>query len=318
MLDINKIPLVFNVYKPVGKSSFFPVHIFKRNLAQDYGKIGHFGTLDPFADGVLLVGIQGAQKINDYVHQFLTKTYEAEGCFGIKTSSGDISTDVIERMDINEDFRNLSALEIEQIIVENFLGEYWQAPHSISASKFQGKRLYKHALEGRIIVKDKVKRDILKLNVLEFNYPILRFSIEVSSGTYIRSFFEDIAGFFGGVGSLNKLTRTKIGPNKIENSLKVDQWPQKGESFDLALHGVTIDKIFRLHEFHLEDYSARKYLQGQRCPLTKVEKVLNEGAASENIFWIYSNGNLLGMGKIENEHRIAIVFNLPAAIEYYS
>ena len=116
MSDYTKIPLVFNVHKPVGRASFHPVYTFRKNLNYDFGKIGHFGTLDPFANGVLLIGVQGAQKMNDYVHQFKTKTYEALGIFGIKTKSGDFETDIIEEKNIELEFQNLTKDELEEII----------------------------------------------------------------------------------------------------------------------------------------------------------------------------------------------------------
>lgn len=317
MTDFTKIPLVFNVYKPVGKPSFHPVYSFRKNLDYDFGKIGHFGTLDPFADGVLLIGVQGAQKINDYVHQFLTKTYEATGIFGIKTSSGDLENEVLEEKHIDEEFKNLSIEEIELIIGENFLGEYWQAPHVVSAAKYKGRRLYKLALEGKFIVLEKRKRDIKSFKVLSYNYPELRFSIEVSSGTYIRSFFEDVAVLFGGLGALKSLTRTKIGEISIVNSIREAKWPVKGEKFSLEENGIQMDKLFILNEYHLSPYSAKRYVLGQKAPVEKAEFITKDNSSSQNIFWLYSEGELIGMCKMENE-KIATIFNLPVAIARYS
>ena len=159
-MDFTKIPLVFNVRKPVGISSFDVVHSFKKNLSFNFGKIGHFGTLDPFADGVLLIGIQGAQKLNDYVHQLLPKTYQARGLFGGKTDSGDLTSPVNFTKEIESSWQTENKDALEAFLSEKFLGEYWQSPHAISATKFEGKRLYKHAMEGRLIEKEKVKREI--------------------------------------------------------------------------------------------------------------------------------------------------------------
>jgi len=315
--DLTKIPLVFNVYKPVGKSSFFPVHIFKRNMHYDVSKIGHFGTLDPFAEGVLILAVQGAQKLNHYVHEHMSKTYVAEGLFGRKTKSGDTETEVILEKEIEIDFQTMALEELEDIIGENFLGEYWQSPHAVSAAKYKGKRLYKLAMKGELITLEKRKRDILRFEILEYAYPRIKFKIEVSSGTYIRSFFEDVAESFGGVGCLTKLVRTKIGPMDIEHSIREDNWPIRGQSYDLAKHGMELDKFLILNELHISDYSARRYLLGQRAPLKKAMRVDKEHASSENMFWIFSEGNLLGMGKIEDE-RIETIFNFPVAIERYS
>jgi tRNA pseudouridine55 synthase len=315
--SLTKVPLVFNVFKPIGKSSFFPVHIFKRNLHYDYGKIGHFGTLDPFADGVLLIGVQGAQKMNDYVHGHMTKTYEAQGVFGKKTNSGDFESEIILEKEIEDDFKNMDLPELEDIIGENFLGEYWQSPHAVSAAKYKGRRLYKYALKGQFIELEKRKRDIKKFEIIEYNYPNMKFKIEVSSGTYIRSFFEDVADFLGGVGTLKSLTRTKIGIMDISDSIRPDDWPKEKTEFNLEKFGISIDKLFPLNEIRLSEYSARRYLLGQRAPVEKAEFVNIPSPSSENIYWLYSDNELLGMGKVV-EGRITTVFNLPVAIERYS
>lgn len=316
MIDYTKRPLVFNVHKPLGRSSFFPVHIFKKNLSYDYGKIGHFGTLDPFAEGVLLVGVQGAQKMNDYVHRHMSKTYEATGLFGCRTTSGDTTTDIIEKKDIENEFQALSREELEDILNLEFQGEYWQSPHVISAAKFKGKRLYKLALEGRPVIKEKVKRDILNIRVKNYEYPQVHFEIEVSSGTYIRSFFEDVSALFGGVGMLTRLTRTRIGQHSLLDSLKEEAWPVHNQEFNLMKYGMTIDHLYPLHQFHLEEFSAKKYLAGQRCPLLKAKQVESVKACSDSIFWIYTGEDLLGMGEIKNE-MLTPVFNLPIAIKQY-
>jgi tRNA pseudouridine55 synthase len=315
--DLTKIPLVFNVYKPVGKSSFFPVHIFKRNMHYDVSKIGHFGTLDPFAEGVLILAVQGAQKLNHYVHERMSKTYEAEGFFGKKTKSGDTETEVLEEKEIEKEFQTMPLEELEDIIGENFLGEYWQSPHAVSAAKFKGKRLYKLALKGELITLEKRKRDIKRFEILEYNYPRIKFQIEVSSGTYIRSFFEDVADLFGGVGCLTKLVRTKIGPLDISNSITDSNWPVRGQTFDLEKYGMQLDKFLVLNELHITDYSARRYVLGQRAPLKKAELIEKENKSSENMYWIFSDGNLLGLGRIDGE-KIETIFNFPVAIERYS
>jgi tRNA pseudouridine55 synthase len=317
--DFSKIPLVFNLYKPVGISSFQVVHHFKKNLNFDFGKIGHFGTLDPFAEGVLLVGIQGAQKLNDYVHEFLPKTYQALGVFGKKTSSGDMTTEVLEIKDIDENFQKLSREELEKILVDHFLGEYWQSPHSISATKFEGKRLYQHALEGRIIQKEKVKREIISFKVLSFEYPFMRFEVKVSSGTYIRSLFEEIAHLFNGVGVLKELIRTAIGDIYSVDSINQSDWPIKSAEFNLETNANTLDVIFPLNSVFVGQGEIVKYLRGQSVLITKLKIIENSKSIySQNLFWVYSESDfLLGLAKIEND-KLCTIFNLKEAIALFS
>ncbi len=318
--DYQKIPLVFNVYKPVGPSSFSIVHHFKKNLNYDFGKIGHFGTLDPFAEGVLLVGVQGAQKLNDYIHELLPKTYRAVGVFGKKTDSGDFTGTVTEEKAIAVEFQHINTQGLEEIVKKHFLGEYWQAPHSVSATKFEGKRLYKHALAGRMIQKEKVKREILEIKILRYAYPELEFVVTVSSGTYVRSLFEELAELLGGVGALSVLERIAIGENLSENAMKQEHWPKKGETFDLEKWASPLDKVLHLNSVYLTKEQMSKYLQGVRLPLSSIEikSSPEQGIIStDKLFWVYNQeGFLLGLAKpLESE--LAVVFNLQLAISLF-
>lgn len=317
--DYTQIPLVFNVYKPVGFSSFQVVHHFKKNLNFDFGKIGHFGTLDPFAEGVLLIGIQGAQKMNDYVHEYLPKTYQALGIFGAKTSTGDFTSDAIEEKNIDEKFQKLKLDEIEELLGAQFLGEYWQSPHAVSATKFEGKRLYQHALEGRIIQKDKVKREIKSFKVLSYDYPQMRFEVTVSSGTYVRSLFEEIAEFLNGVGALKELKRTAIGSFTSTEAITQEAWPTKGNGFDLYKTARTLDEMFPLKSAIIGSAELVRYLQGQQIIVTRINILDSKHTiTSQNLVWVYSESNfLIGLAQIINE-KLCAVFNLKEAIALFS
>lgn len=318
-MDYTKIPLVFNVRKPVGISSFGVVHHFKKNLNFDFGKIGHFGTLDPFAEGVLLVGIQGAQKLNDYVHQLLPKTYKACGVFGEKTESGDFTSDVTEKKDIEDRWKNETREVLEAFLGENFLGEYWQSPHAVSAAKFEGKRLYQHALEGRVIEKEKIKREIYSFSLNTYSYPHFEFTVTVSSGTYVRSLFEEISELLGGCGALSSLERLSIGELSVKDSLDQSQWPLKGESFNLEGFGIPLDKVLELDHLFLKLPQTKIYLQGQRLALDQIEKKSNPGPiCSENYYWVYNeDGTLLGFGR-PKDGQLHAIFNLQLSISLFS
>lgn len=310
------LPLIFNAYKPVGPSSSQAVHQFKRNLKYDYGKIGHFGTLDPFAEGVLLVGVQGAQRLNNFVHEYMPKTYRALGVFGSKTNTGDHTGEVLESGDVADEFKNLSLSEVENFLRSEFLGEYWQAPHVISAAKHNGRRLYDLARAGKTVDKeeiDKKKREILELKIHEYNYPHLDFEVTVSSGTYIRSLFEEIAVLFGGHGHLLKLQRTKIGTFSIENSIAKEDWPSKEGEFDLEKFGVCIDEAFYLNKVFLNAEQTKTYIYGLTPNMSeiKIQQCLDSSFVYSNeLVWVYSDQELLiGMAKIVEGHLVC-VFNL--------
>lgn len=318
-MDFTKVPLVFNVQKPIGPSSFDIVHHFKKNLSFDFGKIGHFGTLDPFADGVLLIGIQGAQKLNDYVHELLPKTYRARGAFGGKTESGDLTSPIISTKDIDSRWLKESSESLNKLLSDKFIGEYWQSPHAVSATKHEGKRLYQHALEGRIIEKKKVKREVYSLEVDNFQYPYFDFTVTVSSGTYVRSLFEEIAEMLGGFGALESLTRLAIGTLSRDNGMPQNEWPIKNEPFSVEKFGIPLDKILELDHIILKLDQTKRYLQGQRFLLQDIEKKKNlVPICSENYCWVYNeDGTLLGFGRLTNEELQAI-FNLKLSISLFS
>lgn len=92
-------PLIFNVFKPARMTSYDVIRHFKRNLPNGFGKIGHFGTLDPFASGVLMIGIGGAARLNDFIHEFMPKTYIATGKLGIDTPTGDYTSEISQTDD---------------------------------------------------------------------------------------------------------------------------------------------------------------------------------------------------------------------------
>lgn len=318
-MDFTKIPIVFNVRKPVGISSFDVVHHFKKNLSFDFGKIGHFGTLDPFADGVLLVGIQGAQRLNNYVHELLPKTYRARGVFGKKTDSGDLTSEVRENKDIDLKWQNQSRDVLESYLIEKFLGEYWQSPHAVSATKFEGKRLYKHALEGRLIEKEKVKREIYSFQVIDYQYPYFDFVVRVSSGTYVRSLFEEIATLLGGVGALETLSRIAIGSMGEADSLPEEIWPVKNEPFQIEKYGITLDKVLDLDHVVLRIEQTRRYVQGHRFLLSDVSIIKNpKPICSDSFYWVYNEDEtLLGFAK-SSEAELHAIFNLQIAISLFS
>lgn len=308
------LPLIFNAYKPEGPSSSQAVHQFKRNLNYDYGKIGHFGTLDPFAEGVLLIGVQGAQRLNNFVHEYMPKTYRAVGLFGTKTNSGDHTGEAVESAEIHEEFKEMSREDMEGLLKSEFLGEYWQAPHMVSATRYNGRRLYDLARAGKVIEDiDKKKREILELKIHEYNYPHLDFEVTVSSGTYIRSLFEEIAVLFGGHGHLLKLQRTKIGFFSVENSIPRENWPVKDGEFDLEKYGVCIDEAFQLNKVFLNAEQTKIYIYGLTPKMSelKIQQNLdNPFVYSSELVWVYNEDELLiGMAKIVDEHLVC-VFNL--------
>ena len=228
------------------------------------------------------------------------------------------TTHIAEEKHIEEAYKKLSIDLLEEKLSKHFLGEYWQAPHSFSASKFEGKRLYEHAVKGRMIQKEKVKREILEFKVINYTYPELEFVVTVSSGTYVRSLFEEIAELLGGLGALQILERVAIGENTSEKAMKTADWPKKGESFDLEKWGTPLDQVLRLNKVILDPVQTPKYLRGQRFPLEQIKIVYDsdqEMVSTTELFWSYDEaGHFLGLGR-PFEGELQVLFNLQQAID---
>jgi len=319
--DLFQTPLIFNVYKPSGPSSFQVVYQFKKNLNYPFDKIGHFGTLDPFAEGLLLLGVQGAQKINDYIHRWMPKTYRAIALFGPLTETLDLTSPIKDHCDIKIEFQTFSKEELEYFIRLHFLGQHFQAPPMFSASKFEGRRLYQLALDGVVVERKKVEREIFDFKIINYSYPSIEFEVTVSSGTYIRTLFEDVAKLLGGFGALKELYRTQIGDLNMNQSIPEELWPdlKKQRHFSIKEHGLKINEVLKLTEFAVEAFSARKYLQGRPVPLHKAHCLIEREKylkSDQNLAWIFSEGVLLGLCLIK-ETEIVAVFNLPMAIKHF-
>jgi tRNA pseudouridine55 synthase len=298
-------PLIFNAFKPAGISSVDVVRHFKRNLPIGYGKIGHFGTLDPFASGVLLIGVAQATRFNEYIHDDLPKTYLAVGKLGHWTSTGDLTVPV-EKMDTSEYFhKKISTFSkefIENILRSKFVGEYLQSPHTFSAAKFEGRPLHKWAREGVIIKKEQVLRHVYDLEVVKYSFPYLSIRYKVSSGTYIRSLFSDCAEELGTLGVLVSLVRESIGPISTKSSLHKKDWPMDrcaGEQ----LKGFPVFEALPYPGWKLNETQGKQFLNGLQL---NIDKEFKDGT----LIWPEYDGKVLGLATFtESLLRPVVVFN---------
>lgn len=206
--------------KPAGISSFGVVAKVRGFLRNKFGhkvKVGHTGTLDPFATGLLiLLSGKMTKKSNDFLK--LDKEYVAELKLGFKSSTGDPEGEIEK---VND--RIPDAEEIDRIL-HTFIGEIEQTPPKYSAIKINGQRAYKLARRGVDFEMPVRKVKIYNMDVLEYEYPRLMIRCQVSSGTYIRTLAEDI-GMKLGVGAyLTALRRTRIGEYSVEKAKTLDDY----------------------------------------------------------------------------------------------
>ena len=206
---------VILIDKPAGISSFGVVARVRRYLSQKAGKkikVGHTGTLDPFATGLLILLSGKATKLSN---QFLKldKWYEATLCLGKTSTTGDPEGVITE---VNVD-RQPSYSDIEKILPD-FLGNIKQTVPIFSAVKINGKRAYQLARQGQKVEMPTREIEIYELEVLSYHFPELVIRTHVSSGTYIRTLGEDIGQALGVGAYLTALRRTKVGNFDLKNA----------------------------------------------------------------------------------------------------
>jgi tRNA pseudouridine55 synthase len=181
-------------------------------------KIGHAGTLDPMATGVLVLGVGKVTRLIQYI-QDQSKEYVATALFGVATDTLDADGAVLSRepMEFNE--------EDLEAIVPRFVGRISQIPPMVSALKKEGRRLYELAREGQVIEREARQVEILELEILLVGpppYPEVEFRVVCGKGTYVRSLADDMAAVLGGQAHLTALRRTRIGSFRVRDSVTVD------------------------------------------------------------------------------------------------
>ncbi|MBI2099261.1 tRNA pseudouridine(55) synthase TruB [Candidatus Uhrbacteria bacterium] len=177
-------------------------------------KVGHAGTLDPFAGGLLIIGIGKATKELAKI-QGLPKTYSGTMAFGVRST-----TDDPEGI-ITESGAPLPKKEEVEIAFKKFVGKINQVPPIYSAKKINGKKLYEIARAGGSIEIPPVRVTIKSLNLLEYGHGLARFETTVSSGTYIRALARDIGNMLGVGGYLKELERTRIGDCSLKDAVNM-------------------------------------------------------------------------------------------------
>ena len=255
---------ILNINKPSGFTSFDVVAIVRKAFGER--KAGHAGTLDPDAQGVLVVCLGNATKIVEFLSND-TKTYEAELLLGTETDTGDISGNVLERRDVN--------VKEEDIFeaVRSFTGEIYQVPPMYSALKVNGRKLYELARQGIEVERKARKVNINSIEITGIEIPVIKLRVDCSKGTYIRTLCQDIGRKLGTCGTMRSLVRTRSGRFKIEDALDLET--VRSEPSEDMLTGV--DEYFSdLSGIVLPEDKDKAALNGNRItggPVTETEKV---------------------------------------------
>ena len=214
--------MIINIDKPIGWSSFDVVKKVK-NITK-HKKVGHAGTLDPFASGVLIIGTDSdTKKLTGITNS--DKAYEAQLELGKTTNTLDTEGEIIHMKAIPE----FDSGKIKSVL-NKFLGKQKQKPPMYSAKKYKGVRLYKLARKNIEVERKDIVISIHNIELVDFTKNVIRFIVECSKGTYVRVLGKDIAKKLGTVGYLSALKRTRVGDHVIADSLSIDGFQDKWKS----------------------------------------------------------------------------------------
>ena len=202
------------INKEKGITSYDVIRRLKKVLPKGQ-KIGHAGTLDPFATGLLIILLGRSTKLMNSILQ-LQKEYIVKAEFGYSTDTQDSTG---KKINVSKDVKKLSREDIEGIIKQKFLGSISQLPPQFSAKKIKGKKAYEYARENKKVKLNPKEVNIKSFEIVNYNWPIVDLNIVCSSGTYVRTLINDLGLSLDTYATAIELERTKIGDLNINNSL---------------------------------------------------------------------------------------------------
>ncbi len=278
---------VLCLYKEKGFTSHDAVSLVRKLYGTK--KVGHTGTLDPQATGVLPILVGGAVKACDLIPEE-TKIYRASVRFGLSTDTEDIWGKIVEE---NTLYPTENAFKKA---MDAFLGEYMQTPPMVSAVKVGGRKLYEYAREGKVIERPSRPVYVHKLELLSFSSEEAEIVAEVSKGTYIRTLLSDICKKAGCLGTMSALEREKSGIFTREQAFKIEDLEKMSlEERENVL--LPTEEIFSSHPvFHLPPFFDRLVANGCRV---NVKKLGLEKEKEGKRFRLYRNGSFFALGEIK-------------------
>ena len=253
-------------------------------------KVGHTGTLDPNATGVLPILVGKGTKLSKYLIEH-DKTYIATLKLGEKRSTGDTEGEIIKQKEVSKNMLDKTSINN---VLKTFLGKQKQTPPIYSAIKINGKKLYEYAREGKQVEIPEREIEIYSIELKEINKETqeIIFEVSCSKGTYIRVLCEDIAEKLGTVGYMKELTRTKVNNFTIENSNTFEQL-ENMETNKIENLIINIEEIFKEKDkIILNNRKLELFLNG----VMLTQKLPNE------LYRIYDEkNNFIGLGEIKEE-----------------
>lgn len=279
---------VLNVLKPPKMTSHDVVSEVRRALS--IKKVGHTGTLDPMAAGVLPICVGRATKIVDYL-QNDHKTYRAELTLGQVTDTEDCWGEVLEQSDVNIE---------ENVIREavlSFIGEINQVPPMYSALKVNGKKLYELAREGKVIERKSRLRTIFSIDIIEIKGKTVLFDVSCSKGTYIRTLCSDIGKKLGVGGHMSFLIRIKSGMFDIKNTVTIEEIKSLSAT-ELIDKMIPVDEALNINKkVNIGNRACELVKNGVKTDLMRF--YLDEIKENEQIL-VYHNNKFIALSEYKN------------------
>lgn len=277
------------INKPKNCTSHDIVYKTKKILQE---KVGHTGTLDPNATGVLPLLIGKGTQISKYLINH-DKIYQAQIQLGEKRTTGDIEGEIIEQKEVNES--NLKKENIESVL-KNFKGKQKQIPPIYSAIKVNGKKLYEYARKGENIEIEPRKIEIYNIKLLNIDKinKTIDFEVECSKGTYIRSLCEDIAEKLGSIGYMKELKRIKVGEFDLKDSMTIEEIEKNINNKEFLKNKIiSIEQYFKNNpSLELQENKIKLLLNGVQL----------EYNLEDNLYKIYnSQKEFIGLATIKNK-----------------
>ena len=277
------------INKPTGCTSHDIVYKVKKIFNE---KVGHTGTLDPMAEGVLPILVGKGTLLSKYLINH-NKKYIVELQLGTKTDTADSEGKIVEQKTVNEE--KISKENIKNIF-KSFIGIQEQIPPMYSAIKVNGKKLYEYARKGQEVDIKPRQIEIFNINLIEYSVEKkqIKFEVFCGKGTYIRSLCEDIAQKLETVGYMKSLKRIQVGDFKIEDSITINQLEENIQDNNFIKSKIiSIEKIFNEKaSVKLDNKKMKLFLNGVRLTQT-----LNDG-----IYRIYNENNVfVGIGVVEKQ-----------------
>lgn len=268
--------LVIN--KEKGISSARVVSLVRRAL--DMKKVGHTGTLDLEASGLLPIVVGKATRVSDYMMQ-KDKTYETEMILGARTDTLDAAGTITERSD-----KVISEEEFIKVM-DSFRGEIEQIPPMYSALKVSGKKLYDLAREGIEIERKKRKVKIYDIGLLDFDFPRAKISVTCSKGTYIRTLVDDIGQKLGTFAYVDELVRTRVGDFDIKESIKSQDIMDLDKDYLISSLRPIDSVLDDFKEIRLEGKFLENLINGQ---IVEIDDFIDKDLR------VYAGGDFVGLG----------------------